>query len=217
VAVRKVRRSTLGGDVLTALTHYETMVRRHIVTDSDIAKLCRDLYRAHQKAFDLILEHRPDQQGDMRDALEQVVRSHSRFDLDHSSKSYVRFFLKKWDEDERLRTGTAWTGTGRVLLFELQNFPESLRLKLIVGPGEADIRQRIFEFAKVHKDLYRGITSKLYPKFTQVYARVLVEKDDFDAPPEEVIRQATTTLSSLFEGDIAQLTSSLQEILRHKD
>ncbi len=215
-AVRKARSGIIGGDVLTALEHYETMVRRHIVSDSDIAELCRKLYRAHQKAFDLILEHRPDQQSDMREALEHVVRTKPAFELDHCSKSYVRFFPKAWDDNARLKTGTAWTGTGRVLLFELQNFPDSVRLKLIIGPGEAGTRQRIFDFAKSHKDLYRGITSKLYPKFTQVYARALVEKDDFDAPPEEVVRQATAALTSLFTGDIAQLVGSLSEILHLK-
>jgi hypothetical protein len=77
------------------------------------------------------------------------------------------------------------------------------------------VRQSIFDFAKAHRDLFRGITSKLYPKFTQVYTRALVEKDDYDAPPEEVVRKATTALSSLFAADIAQLISGLRSVLRH--
>jgi len=79
--------------------------------------------------------------------------------------------------------------------------------------GEFYRDQRIFDYAKGQKDLYRGITSKLYPKFTQVYSRALVEKDDFDAPPEEVIRQATGALNDRFAGDISQLTMSLREVL----
>jgi hypothetical protein len=214
-AVRRARSSTLGGDVLTALKHYETMVRRHIVSDSDIAELCRKLYRAHQKAFDLILEHRPDQQSDIREAVEQVIRQQPQFSMDHCSKSYIRFLPTEWDQDARLKTGSGWTDTGRVLLFEVQNFSDSVRLKLIIGPGEGAVRQSIFDFAKAHRDLFRGITSKLYPKFTQVYTRALVEKDDYDAPPEEVVRKATTALSSLFAADIAQLISGLRSVLRH--
>ncbi|MBI5066936.1 MAG: PD-(D/E)XK nuclease family protein [Deltaproteobacteria bacterium] len=213
-SVSRARRSTLGGDVVTALTHYETMVRRHIVSESDVAELCRKLYRAHQKAFDLILEHRPDQQGDMREALERVIRSQPDFELDFCSKAFVRFFHRSWDQDQRLKTGTAWTRSGRLLLFELQNKPDSVRLKLIIGPGDPAVRERLFDFAKTHKDPFKGIPSKLYPMFTQVYSRPLVEKDDFDAPPEEVIQQAAAALTERFAGDIGQLIARVADFLR---
>jgi hypothetical protein len=214
-AARKSWESTLGRDVVTALRHYATMLRRHIVSDSDVAELCRKLYRAHQKAFDLVFEHRPDLQSGIREGLEQLLQTEPKLGMDHCTKAYVRFYVKWWDEDERLKTGT-WTVTGRVLLFEIQNFDDSVRLKLIIGPGEAAVREQLFEFAKAHKDLYRGIRPKLSAKFTQVYAHSLLEKGDFDAPPEEVIQKARTALSTLLAGDITQITIGLREILRLK-
>ena len=78
------------------------------------------------------------------------------------------------------------------------------------------MRQELFDFAKAKKDLFRGITPKLYPKWTQIYAHALVEKVDFDEPPEEVARKATSALTKLFAGDIGHLTSSLRETLRLK-
>jgi hypothetical protein len=37
----EARSSTIGPDVRTLLRHYEQMLRRHIVSDSEIAELCR--------------------------------------------------------------------------------------------------------------------------------------------------------------------------------
>jgi hypothetical protein len=47
------RTSTLGVDVLTAIRHYTQMLRRHVVAESEIAELCRRIYRKHQRALDL--------------------------------------------------------------------------------------------------------------------------------------------------------------------
>ncbi len=57
------RASTLGPDVVTVIRHYTQMLRRHIVSEFDIAELCRRIYQKHRRALDLIYEHRPDQQA----------------------------------------------------------------------------------------------------------------------------------------------------------
>jgi PD-(D/E)XK nuclease superfamily len=36
------------------------MVRRHIVGDSEVARLCQEIYQKHKRAFNLIIEHLPD-------------------------------------------------------------------------------------------------------------------------------------------------------------
>jgi hypothetical protein len=53
------RASTLGADVRTLMVHYTQMLRRHIVSDSEIAELCHRIYQKHRRALDLIFEHRP--------------------------------------------------------------------------------------------------------------------------------------------------------------
>ncbi|MGF1936515.1 MAG: PD-(D/E)XK nuclease family protein [Nostoc sp. ChiQUE02] len=53
-------KSTLGTDIYTLMTHYSTLIRRHIVSDSEVAELCRKIYTKHKHALDLIFEHRSD-------------------------------------------------------------------------------------------------------------------------------------------------------------
>ena len=48
------RTSVVNLDVKTLMTHYTEMLRRHIVGDSEIAKLARQIYKKHEGALDLI-------------------------------------------------------------------------------------------------------------------------------------------------------------------
>src|SRR5207248_7470258 len=120
---------------------------RHIVADSEIAELCTRIYRKHQRALDLIYEHRPDRQSDIRGILEDLVRQTPILVPDHSSKSYIRFAPGEWDVPTLL-SGQRWTQSGRMLLFEFQqNTQTRLPLKLLIGPGPTGVRQELLNLA----------------------------------------------------------------------
>ena len=88
----EARSSTMGPDVKTVLRHYEQMLRRHIVSDSEIAELCRKLYRKHRHALELIYMHRPDpRQGAVRELVDELVHARTDFVGDDSPKTYLRF------------------------------------------------------------------------------------------------------------------------------
>src|SRR6266576_110030 len=69
------RFSTLWPDIRTLMSHYAQMLRRHIVAESEIADLCRRIYRKHAQAIELIVEHRPDEQAGVREVLQQLIDS----------------------------------------------------------------------------------------------------------------------------------------------
>jgi hypothetical protein len=144
------RASVLGVDVRTLMVHYAQMLRRHIVSQSEIADLCRHIYRKHQRALDLIHEHRPDRQAEFREFLEGLIREQPIFILDASSKSYVRFIPEKWNK-EVLKAGEEWggqwTSTRRMLLFQFTNYADRIDLWLVLGPGPEEARQRLLDMA----------------------------------------------------------------------
>ncbi len=143
----ETRASTLRPDVRTLISHYSQMLRRHIVSESEIANLCRKIYRKHQRALDLIYEYRPDKQEEIRQILESLISQEGAlFELDHCSKSYIRFSPKAWQTPVLLQ-GKGWTRSGRILLFEFGNYTDRLSLNLIIGPGPEEIRQRLFAIA----------------------------------------------------------------------
>lgn len=144
--LREARASTLGPDVRTLMGHYTEMLRRHIVSESEVADLCRRIYRKHRQALDLILEYRPDQQESIAEYLAELIRKTPGLELDQSGKSIIRFAPTAWDLP-RLRHGSGWTQSGRMLLYQFDNEPERLRLRLIIGPGEEPTRQKLFRLA----------------------------------------------------------------------
>ena len=67
------------------------------MSDSEIAELCRKIYARHQRALDLIFEHRPDLQADLADALGALITGSAQehgLELDQSEKSYIRWIVR---------------------------------------------------------------------------------------------------------------------------
>jgi len=186
------RSSTLGPDVRTLLDHYAQMLRRHIVTDNEIAKLCRSIYRKHQHALDLIYEYRIDTQTNIQQILEDLIRSDQDLILEHSSKTYLEFCPTAW-ELPLLKQGLGWTSSGRMLLFEWVNRENRLALSLVLGPGPLETRQRLFEFASSTPPLKPSFKA-LGKNFNTIYQKNFLtahtyEADDLDALEAEITKK----------------------------
>lgn len=183
-SLRDARASTLGPDVRTLMTHYTTMLRRHIVSESDVAELCRKLYREHKQALDLIYEHRPDRQYDMFEMLKQLVEgAGSPHDviLEHSTKSYVRFTVEDWDRFAAQRSGeVGWSDGGRILVFEFENRSDQVSLKLIIGPGPQPVRKGIHEALKAWANLFDQVDGSTYTRFKTIYKKTLLTRREYE-------------------------------------
>lgn len=172
------REKTLGPDVAVLLRHYAQMLRRYLMEDSKLIELSQQIYGKHRRALDFIFEQRPDVQSDLADVLKQNISAHFGLVSDHCTKSYVRFAPRAWDKIKELNESSGWTPTGRVLLFEFRNFPDKLQLSLIIGPGNQDVRQKIFDMAIKRKDLYKPSYTTLYPKWNQIWSKQFAGKKE---------------------------------------
>jgi hypothetical protein len=202
------RSSTLGADVLTAIRHYTQMLRRHIVSDSEIAELCRRIYLKHRRALDLIYEHRPDQQSAVRAILEELVERTPGLVLDHSTKSYIRFTPKEWDMPILLE-GKGWTPSGRLLLFEFANAIDALTLKLLVGPGPQVTRLRLFEMAQSapFKSKYKSLPTK----WASIYQRHFLAKESFEeTSDDELAEEIGKHWKTFVQNDLPVLTAAIK-------
>jgi hypothetical protein len=143
------RKSTMGEDVRMILRHYHQMLHRHIMSDSQIADLCQRIYRKHQRALDLIFEHRPDLQAVLSTLLRELVESTPGLRLASSSKALVRFVAEPWETVPWLESSA--TPTGWLLYFEFYNGPNQLTLSLYIGPGPQEKRRRVLDVALAAK------------------------------------------------------------------
>ncbi len=207
------RSSTIGADVRTLMMHYAQMLRRHIVAESEIAELCRRIYRKHERALELIYEYRTDLQGALRERLETLIQQSPELALDHCSKSYIRFVPTAWDVP-KLKTGQGWTRSGRILLFEFTNAPETLKLNLYIGPGPDHIRQRLFEMALGHSSIFRVASKALNQKWNAIYGKAfLTAKDYDDQDADQLAEQIGKHWTRFLDSDLP----AISDVLRKED
>lgn len=145
------QQSNIDDDIYIAIRHYVDLIQRHIMSESEIAQLCRKIYKQHRQAIDLIYEHRPDLRADIEEILENLIETCSLsmdIERDDSNQRWIRFAPKEWDELSFQKTCSGWTQSKRILLFEFWNEPQNLELRLVIGPGDLQIKKEIYEQAK---------------------------------------------------------------------
>jgi hypothetical protein len=133
------------------------------VEDSEIQQLCRAIYAKHQKALDLIFEHRPDRAALVSEMLQDIVGSRPGFLTDYYSKSYVRFIPESWDSLPK--EGAGWTPSKRMLLFEFDISKGAMFLKLVLGPGEETARQALQALITSNPAAFNKASTRVYPKW----------------------------------------------------
>jgi hypothetical protein len=183
------------------------MLRRHIVGGSEIAELCRRIYQRHQRALDLIYEHRPDFQAELRELLAGLV-TEAGLVLDPGGKRLVRFLPAAW-EVAALKQGAGWTPSGRVLLFEFDNAPNRLQLKLWIGPGPQATRQWLFDRAMQHGAPLKPASANLRAKFGQIYGRGFLNAKDYEDDPDQTKAKVRDAWEAFRRHDLDTIVAAL--------
>ena len=204
------RASTLGPDVRTLIAHYSQMLRRHIVNESEIAELCRKIYRKHQRALDMIFEYRPDRQAAIREILEDLIRAEEQLELDYCTKSYIHFVPKAWGESKVLLQGEGWSPSKHILLFEFGNYSDRLNLYLVIGPGPLETRQNLLDMARDNRPL-NAYRNRLGKSINTIYKRsFLTAKSYEDAGIEDLEAEIKKKWEQFLEHDLPEMGKILK-------
>lgn len=188
-------KSILGSDIYTLMTHYSNLIRRHIVSDSEIAELCRKIYNKHSSALDLIFEHRPDLQSELAEFLKTLIHKDAELHklvLDDSPKKYIRFADIELDKFPAQRSAHNWTSSKRVLLFEFFNFPNNLSLVLDIGPGDIEsVRRSLYEMSQKNLHIFKKTKPK--EKWMFIYKKDILEGIDYEVIDSDELKQKVQT------------------------
>lgn len=155
-------RPTSNSEVTTLMKHYSTLIRRHLMEDSEIARLCHQIYLQHKDALDLIYEHRPTPETKVYELVKKLVKSTpaKQIVLDNSwaKKKILSFAVPSWDKFPAQKTCQDWTESRRILLLQFKVEVPILKLVLTIGPGDLKIRQSVYQALKDHNIV--GFTEK---------------------------------------------------------
>lgn len=183
--VISAKQGALGDEIRLFLQHYASMLRRHIVGQSQIEELCQRIYSRHRQALDLLFQYRPDRQSEIKTLLERLVSSEDEFELDYCQKTYIRFAPRSW-MSPHLRTGTV-SSSRRSLIFLFENRPESLTLILEIGPGDDRVRSRIWEAARNHTTGVFRAPKTLSPSWCRIFRLPFLSRQDYQSDDMESI------------------------------
>lgn len=146
--------SAMSEGVRMFTTHYRAMIDRHLRDDAEIERICREIYRTHRHALDLIFSHLPDLYSETSEQLAQIVEDDPDLIPDRSGKTYIRFMPEALDGLVPREPGGAFD-EGRVVVFEFENRPDKpLRLKLEMIPSRAELRRPLLDVAARRPDLF---------------------------------------------------------------
>ena len=191
------RKSTIGPDIHTLMQHYTVMLRRFILSGSELEKLCLKIYHKHQRALDLLFEYRPDLQAELYDLLTQLIESTPGLTLDSSTKRYIRFFANDTDIP-LLQQGGGWTVSNRILIFELKNLADRLGIYLIIGPGPQDIREKLFELSKGKNSILKPSQKNIGKSYQTIFHVGLLTKTDYETPDIGILQEKIKNRWTIF-------------------
>lgn len=213
-------KSTLGSDIYTLMSHYPKMLRRHIVSDSEIAELCQKIYQKHQKALDLIFEHRPDLQLAIANKLAELIEN---------AKPTEKFLANQYDYQKRhiyfadsqrsiffsQLQALGWTIERLSLYFDFHNTSDQLSLKLYIGPNQPPqpvIQQALYQLARSRPAIFRGVSKRL-GNWTVIYKRqFLISSDYEDADIDSLAVKIQNEWQKFLAEDLPAIRQALSEI-----
>lgn len=200
------KRDKIGSEILAFISHYEQMLRRYVMEDSEVQDICRKIYRRHKKALDLIFEYKPDKQLEIYECLVDILEKDADLILDDSSKSNIRFVPR--DLDFIPKEGEGWTKTKRMLLFDIGNKPRGTDLYLVIGPGPEESRAKLHEIAREDPILFSLTKNKrnIGKYWSSIYKRAILKPKDYeDKEAEEIKELLEEKLERLKTTDLAKI------------
>ncbi len=183
--------STIGTEVYTLMNHYVALIRRHVVKDIEIVELCRKIYKQHKQALDLIYEYGPNLGLEIAEFAEKLIQQTKGLECDFHMKGktqkLIRFTVPEWDNLPFQKTCEKWTGSKRILLFQVQAEPPSVYIDLWIGPGELKNRQAIADaLSTTSLPGTQNIQLGNGKGWTQIFKRSCLENVDLGSSMSEI-------------------------------
>ncbi len=203
----------------TFIRQYTDILRRKIVGNQELEKLCLDIYRKHKRALDLIYENKPDQYSQIYELVKGIIENSDELKLDHHTKSNIKFYVELFDEKLK-KESINWTSTKRLLLFEVENSGDTLKISLKLGPCEQNVRIGILNFFDKHYDDKKRLLLKVMrngvpkgTKYTSIYTRRIVTSSSYkDLDYEGFEKKIQSVFKDFIKKDLEELKKIINEI-----
>jgi hypothetical protein len=214
--------SAIRSEIRMALDQYGKMVRRHILGGNfEIARLCSQVYRKHQRAMDLINEYRFAHQEIIYRLLKRLLDESPNLMFDtresylrpgeDSGEDYVAFVPKSWHVSALKVASEGYTESGLVLVFWFCNMPDTLDLILELAPGHVETRERLLDMAHRNRSVFEDTPDAL-DEYTEFFSRPMLKAEFYDrATYNECEHEIRKQWGSFLEQDLPRIEAALDQ------
>ena len=209
--ILKHKKDSLSSKVALFLEHYNTILRRYFVGQSEVEKIAIEIYKKHKDALDIIFQYKPDIYLELSELIQQLLRNNGNIIIDTVGKTVIRFTTKTID---RLvdKVGDGWSKSKRILLFEFSLYDYKVNLRLYIGPGDNNYRELLRELFLKKKDTFKLVDRRFGTKWHAVYQKSFLIKKDFEIKENDELK---TTLSNktydFFEKDLSVIDNFIAD------
>jgi hypothetical protein len=186
-AIKVVLRKDGTGDPLarSMIKAYAQMLEKHHMGDTKLEELAQLIWRRHKEALEYLIERRPDNATELSEgiksrmsqfAMAATVNGLTLEPLDCSNR-YFLFGIKEWDQVLGMNQGTGRTSTNRIMVVQIENYQGKVSVKLVMGPGPSELRERFFRLVK---PMMTRAAERLSEKWKTVDSKILVQKPTAD-------------------------------------
>jgi len=174
--------------VVAALTQYNAMLRRHIVSDAKLAEDCHDIYRQHKRAIDLIFRYRLDQKEQLhallRDLIEQAD-SPFAYNYEPPNKGSIMVTVKEWDHfPAHHPSDDKWV---LVLLFVF--VADGIEVVLQFTEHAGDIRENLFALVQANQNIFHQAAPKA-ADWAKLYRKLFFHLTPYQEASEDELAAA---------------------------
>ncbi len=210
-------RSRIPDDARVLLDHYIEALRRLTMQDTELSDLCRDIYRKHRQAIDLIVEYGA--VSDISGAMEAQLRSEIDCEFIALRTNQAWFLPKSLGASLPTQEGGWWFLPRRVPLIYragLNRNKQSFHMIFEIGPmDDDDVRLRLAETVQAagFKVGKKGLSGDA--KFTRILRinhKALIDDGEPDYS-SEAVEAAVTAMWNKVSKD----AEKLEEILKNFD
>jgi hypothetical protein len=102
-----------------------------------------------------------------------------------------------------------------MLLFEFQNGKDGLGLSLLIGPGPAETRQRVFDHALSNKSVFNPRNRTPGKNHGTIFRRPILTKKDYESP--DLIQMRVTiesVLAKVISDDLDRILDHMRRVLK---
>ena len=161
----------ISDEILVAIKHYNEILERDIMNSEDeLKKICRQIYRKHKAAIDLIINKNSDLRKEIYEILKELIENDTRFSLEPSNINWIRFLPNDAILQSLRFAQRDWVDSDNMLVIEIKNAKDSVSMDIVIRQADKDnkdketllldIAKEKFNYNKVNKkDCYQHVKS----------------------------------------------------------